>query len=298
MKSRTKLATVGFLMLVILLAFNHIRTSQAESFTPGAGGAKQEIQEARFEGGPGGPGGPGQFRGGHSGRHGRQGRDHDIGLELLTSDFAAEKLGLKEDQVNKLKSLKYENQGKSIDIEADMKKADLKLRELMDQDERDRDMIMSQIDEIGKLRTEQQKLQVSQRLTVEDTLTDEQRNKIREHMQQKMKERHERRMRGRQERQGQHGFRGRGQHGQGRRGHPGFPGGPDGQGFGGSGGPQGPGGPAEESFFPEDAPVPPEMFSWNPEDRFFAGNELPFLPGDKFERSDDDGLGSFDPVVE
>jgi len=270
MKQGTNLTTIVFSMLVIFLALSHIQHVQAESFSPDPGGRKHELAEVRPAGAAGGSA---QFRGGQSGRQGRHGRGHGIDLDMLTSDYSATKLGISEDQIKRLKTLKYENQRRSISLEADLKHARLKFHELMDQNVRDSDSIMSQIEEIGKLRTEQQKLQVSKRLAVDKTLTDDQLDRVREHMQQRRKGRHERGMRPQQER---HKSRGRGHGREGRRsrhGSSGKPGSPD---LGGSGGPDD---VDDSGSFPgayllrENAPHRLEMFSQNLKNRYFSDGD-------------------------
>ncbi len=177
MKQRTNLTTIGFSILVIILALNHPQRVQAESFSTDPGGSKHELAEFRLARAVGGfP----QFRDGQPGRQGRHGRGNGIDLDMLTSEYAITKLGISEEQIKRLTALRYENQRRLISLEADLKHARLKFHELMDQNIRDSDSIMFQLGEIGKLRTEQQKLEVGKRLAVEKTLTDEQLDRVRE----------------------------------------------------------------------------------------------------------------------
>ena len=88
-----------------------------------------------------------------------------------------EELGLTDEQIGKIKVLRQATQEKLITLRAEMKIAQLKLRDLLDKPTIDRKAVYEKIEAIGNLRTKIKKLQVDQRIDVWSTLTPEQQKK-------------------------------------------------------------------------------------------------------------------------
>jgi len=86
-------------------------------------------------------------------------------------------LDLSEKQEQQWKDISFEAQEKSIDIQADMKKAQLQLRHEMDREDPDASKIMNLANEIGKAQTELKKIQLKRILEARKILTPEQREK-------------------------------------------------------------------------------------------------------------------------
>jgi Spy/CpxP family protein refolding chaperone len=150
-------------------------------------------QETGHRQGPGRPGGQGGPR--RQGGPGGGGMHHGGIGRLLRNPRVAEELGLTEEQTAALKEGGLDFQRQRIDINASLQKAELELRELMEGNSTDEAALMSAIEKVGDIRTELHKLSAKQMLLVKSTLTDEQREQIRELTR--------RRMAGRQ--QGRHG---------------------------------------------------------------------------------------------
>lgn len=84
---------------------------------------------------------------------------------------ARQQLGLSPAQVRLLQESQYELERRAIQVQADRQLAELELRRLMTEvAPPDRDAIMAQVDRLGQLRTEEQKLQIEQWLTLHDVL--------------------------------------------------------------------------------------------------------------------------------
>jgi Spy/CpxP family protein refolding chaperone len=179
LKSLARCGAATLLLGVLTFAI----PAQPDPATPPPAG--DQVEGTNPGGGPGGPGGPG-MPGMHPGmmRGDRMGGDRmpgmGIGIKMLTAPDTVEKLGLSTDQVAKLKALDTDNEKKTIDADAAVKKARVDLRQALEADEIDRDSVMSKLDETAKLEVTLRKLQVSQLLDVRDILTPEQRTKAKE----------------------------------------------------------------------------------------------------------------------
>ncbi len=100
------------------------------------------------------------------------------GKGLLNStriEIMAEKLNVDEAVVTKIKNIVYESQAAAIDKKANLQKARLKLKRLMDQVTPDRKAVMAALDRVGQLQTEMRKHRVGMLLDVSALLTPEQR---------------------------------------------------------------------------------------------------------------------------
>ncbi len=105
------------------------------------------------------------------GRDGRGGR----GLGVLLAH--AGELELTDQQVSKLEDMQSEFQLAQVDRKAEMKKAQIELKDLM-RDEASQSQILSQMDKIGDMKTEMRKVQYQHREAVKNVLTSEQQDKI------------------------------------------------------------------------------------------------------------------------
>ncbi|MFC1497499.1 Spy/CpxP family protein refolding chaperone [Verrucomicrobiota bacterium] len=133
-----------------------------------------------------GRGQEGMRRGPHKGGPGRH-----IGMmisKIISNPELAEKIGLTEEQIETLKTASVEHQKQLIDLRAEMEKAALYQAELMSAEDLDEDAIMEAIEKTGEIKTKMAKIQVQQLILVKKTLTDEQKAKIKELMQKRMKQ--------------------------------------------------------------------------------------------------------------
>jgi len=97
--------------------------------------------------GPGmAPGGPGS-KGGPGGPMGMHGPRPEFGTWWKNSELAG-KLKLTDDQVKKLDESYYSHKLKLIDDSAEMQKADLKLRTLLDVDSPDQNQVLAAVDQV------------------------------------------------------------------------------------------------------------------------------------------------------
>ena len=96
-------------------------------------------------------------------------------LDRLTSDPAlAGELGLKDDQVQALKKLRFDTEGQLISLRADMQQAGLKQVQLMTADTPDEAAVLKAVEDTGAIRTKIAKLQVQQVLAAKKILTPDQ----------------------------------------------------------------------------------------------------------------------------
>lgn len=103
-------------------------------------------------------------------RHGK-GAGYEMKAEM------AEYLELTDEQIERHKEIRLETQKQIIPLQADLKMARLELRELMS-DGAAQSAVDAKIDEIGRIRTEMQKLRVGQHMQFREVLTEEQQNKL------------------------------------------------------------------------------------------------------------------------
>lgn len=122
----------------------------------------------------GGPGAGGPGEGGPRRHHMRAGRPGMPGYFLGLRD----ELGLTEDQVNKLETLKSETEKRTVQTRADLRVAQIELRDLLRQDDVAMNDVNPQIDKIASLRAEMLRTLVESRLNAREVLTAEQREKL------------------------------------------------------------------------------------------------------------------------
>jgi Spy/CpxP family protein refolding chaperone len=89
-------------------------------------------------------------------------------------------LGLTPEQKEKIRSMVFEGKKEQIQLQADLKIANMELREMMTQDKLDKVKINKKLDEIGALRTKLQKARVERMMAFRDVLTKEQIQNLRE----------------------------------------------------------------------------------------------------------------------
>jgi Spy/CpxP family protein refolding chaperone len=114
-------------------------------------------------------------------RQGVMGAIGHLSIPYVLSPDVREKIVLTDDQIETLEDRQYAHRRATIELEADTELAELELGRLVQADRRpDRDKVLSQVEAIGKLRTERQKLDVENLLALRETLTDEQVAQVRQ----------------------------------------------------------------------------------------------------------------------
>ena len=92
----------------------------------------------------------------------------------------ADELGLSDDQMEKLKTLRFETAKKTVAERSEVQIAGIELHELMQKDDFDESAIKKQIEKIGRLKTNMMLTRVDKKLAVKNVLTDEQENMLKE----------------------------------------------------------------------------------------------------------------------
>jgi Spy/CpxP family protein refolding chaperone len=90
----------------------------------------------------------------------------------------AEELELSETQINKIESLRFEFQMEKVDRQAELKKARLRLRSLVEDDDAAEGDVMAAIDEVSRLRADMHKLRYRHRQAVHAVLSKDQLDKL------------------------------------------------------------------------------------------------------------------------
>ncbi len=108
-----------------------------------------------------------QGRRGHEGRHGRRGRGSAV--KRMT-----EKLELTDEQVQKIKGVLTDTRKKRIGLRADVRVANIELREMVSQETVDKGTIGAKVDEVAKLRGDLLRARTDAALAVREVLTPEQ----------------------------------------------------------------------------------------------------------------------------
>jgi len=91
-----------------------------------------------------------------------------------------EKLGLTDEQIDKLKSIKLEHEKAAIKTESELKLKRLELRELMQAEEPDESAVKVKIEEIGELKTQLAMNKIDGGLEARKVLTEKQLKKLKE----------------------------------------------------------------------------------------------------------------------
>ena len=113
-------------------------------------------------------------------------------LQLATDPATAEKIGLSEEQITKLKALTVNKKDQRAEMKK-MRAAVEKQMELMEEDKIDEAAVMAAIDEVFELRKAMAKAQTKQVIAMKSILTPEQVNKAKEEMKTRFAKRFNRR---------------------------------------------------------------------------------------------------------
>lgn len=133
--------------------------------------------------------GAGGKHGGGMGDYGRMGgKDHSGPKSFLKMK---DKLGLSDEQVNRLKALKSEAKKQKIRIKADIEILQIELYDLLHKDEVDVKAVDAKIEEIGERKTEMYKASIHAKLDAQNILTPKQ---LKEYKRIKKEERYKRHM--------------------------------------------------------------------------------------------------------
>lgn len=108
----------------------------------------------------------------------RGGPPAEMNLRML--ERAADRLGLDEATLDRIKLRVYEAEKVGIDLKAKFELAKLELRRALDADTADKAAVMGRIEEVGRLETELRKHQVGLMMDVHAMLTPEQRTKLKQ----------------------------------------------------------------------------------------------------------------------
>ncbi len=108
---------------------------------------------------------------------------------IINNEKLRKELGITDDQIERLKESKEELNDQRQKLIEKMKETRQKQMELMKADNLDRKAIMTAISQSGKIRTKLEKLRVKKLFRVQDILTDDQMAKVKERIQQHMRER-------------------------------------------------------------------------------------------------------------
>jgi len=104
------------------------------------------------------------------GMHKRFGAEH-----LL---MIADEINLTDEQKDKLKSMTTEFQLKKVDLEAEIQKANILMRDLMHDDNISESNVFKAIDRVTSLKADMKKMHYSHMKSVKNVLTDEQKDKL------------------------------------------------------------------------------------------------------------------------
>jgi len=105
----------------------------------------------------------------------------------------ADEINLTSDQKDRLEKMMVDFKLEKVDQEAKIKKAEIKLRSLMRDEDANDSEVMTAIDEVARLKAELQKMRYRHHKEIRGILTPEQREKLKELRQEKhqmMRERH------------------------------------------------------------------------------------------------------------
>jgi Spy/CpxP family protein refolding chaperone len=98
----------------------------------------------------------------------------------MMSPECAKAVGLEEAQMDKIKSINLAAEKEVIKLRADLRIAELELREMMTSDTPDKSKVNKKIDEMSVLRAKIRKIEAGSRIDVQSVLTSEQRQLLKE----------------------------------------------------------------------------------------------------------------------
>ena len=150
------------------------------------------AEPADETGGGGMPSAPGQ-EGGMGDMHGKRLRGGMGGeppegaiARLIMNPKLAEELGLTKEQIASLRTTLDEMKKKEIDLRGELEKAGIDQAKLMSETTPDEKAIMTAVEKSGKINIEFAKLRVQQLLVIRKTLTEEQMEKVKALIHQRM----------------------------------------------------------------------------------------------------------------
>ncbi len=117
----------------------------------------------------------GRHRGGQRGGMFKHKMHKQGGIERF-----ADEIGLSENQLKKLKTIKLDAAKEAVAKRSEVKIAHIELRELIHNDNPDESAIKKQVEKIGRLKTDMMLAMVDKKLAVRKILTDEQQTKLKE----------------------------------------------------------------------------------------------------------------------
>jgi Spy/CpxP family protein refolding chaperone len=119
-------------------------------------------------------------------QHGMKAEGHHKGFGIKRLLRVADEINLSEDQKDKLKSMAKEFQLQKVDLEADIKKARILLRDLMHDDNASEQDVFRAIDKATALKANMKKMKYRHMKSAKNILSDEQKDKLKslrkEHM--------------------------------------------------------------------------------------------------------------------
>ena len=139
-------------------------------------------------------------------RGGQQGGGDRMGMlieQIVKNGELAEKLGLKEEQVETISNAIYEHKIKEIDLRANLQKAGLNQARLLMADEIDEEAVLSAVEKAGKIKTKLAKLKVEQLIMLKSTLSDDQIDAAKSMMRQRMRKQMKEKQKGHKSNRGQ-----------------------------------------------------------------------------------------------
>lgn len=109
-------------------------------------------------------------------------------MRMLDNPDKAREFGISPEQAKALKASFHEMEKKMVSLRADVETAELDVRELMEQDDPDEAALMAAIEKVGQARTAVQKTLAQQRLAVGKIVSPETMKKVRERVQERMRQ--------------------------------------------------------------------------------------------------------------
>ena len=119
---------------------------------------------------------------------GEGGMQEAVLARILNNQQAASEIGLTEEQIKTLKTSLEEMKKQNEDLQKQMKESGLEQAKLMTSDTVDETALFSAVEKAGKIRTEMAKSRMKHMLLVKKTLKPDQVNKIKEMVQNRMKQ--------------------------------------------------------------------------------------------------------------
>lgn len=194
MKHLLTLVTAIIVSATIAYGQDQERTDQRRPGREGGGDFRERMQE-RMKSGRGG-----QDRAGGD-QHGKGGSREDMMERLLSNPEMLEKLGLSDEDAEKLKGELHKLKVEFIELKAEMEKLGLEQARAMTSREVDEDKLMDLVEDMGKLRTKMAKIQIRKMMLFRKNIDPEKMKAMREQLHERMRSR-DQEGRGGQDREG------------------------------------------------------------------------------------------------